>query len=192
MLRHQYFIAILFILGCSASIAMEDTDSRIKFQYFSFSVPDSNTWQLLDKTDNQAVFTTRHDHALYRITIVENYIYDEMIKKLPAKEAADDYRNAEKYWLMELCTRRRMYELRDLTMGDEQIGDNLFYTMKYLTTNPQVYQSARLYLYYPFKKGNNYFLVAHYCEAAPDQSSIQRSYESDFLQLLKSILHHGE
>ena len=192
MSRHQYFIAILFILACNANAAIESTAPRIEFRYFSFSTPNTDTWQLLEKTDSQAVFTTRYGRANYRITIIENYIYDQMIKTLPAKEAADDYRNHEIFWLMEFCAKRGMYELRDLTMGDEQIGNKVFYTMKYLTMNPQIFQSARLYLYYPFEKANNYFLMVHYCEAAPNQESLKRSFESDFLQLLKSVSHVAE
>jgi hypothetical protein len=192
MSRHQYFIAILFILGCNASLATESSAPRIEFRHFSFSTPNTDTWKLIEKTDRQSVFTTRHGRAIYRITIIENYIYDETIKTLPAKEAADDYRNHERFRLMEFCEKREIYELRDLTMGDEQIDNKVFYTMKYLTINPQIFQSARLYLYYPLKKANNYFLMAHYCEAAPNQGSLIFSFESDFLQLLKSVSHVAE
>ena len=192
MSRYQYIIAILFILECGASPATEHTTSRIKFNFFSFSTPNTNTWQLLEKTDRKAIFTTRHGSAIYRITIIENYVYDQTIKTLSAKDAADDYRNREMFWLMEFCEKKGKYELRDLTMGDEQISNNIYYTMKYLTINPEVFQSARLYLYYPYEKANNYFLVAHYCEAAPNQGSLIFSFESDFLELLKTVSHDTE
>ena len=189
MSRHQYFIAILFIIGCNASLSTERIAPRIEFQHFSFSTPNTDTWKLIDKTDRQAVFAIRHGRAIYRITIIENYIYDQQIRSLPAKEAADDYRNHEKFRLMEFCEKREMYEFHDLTMNDEQIDNKVFYTMKYLTRNPQIFQSASLYLYYPFEKENNYFLIAHYCEAAPNKGLLIFSFESDFLQLLKTVSH---
>jgi hypothetical protein len=187
MSLHQYLIAILLIIVCSGTTASENNTQRIEFQYFSFSIPNTEIWNLVEKTNSQAVFTTRHGKANYRITFMENYTRDPFLITLPAKEAADAYRNHEKFGMMEFGVKRGLYELHDLTMGEEQIVNKTFYTMKYTTINPQAFQSARLYLYYPFEKENNYFFVAHYSEAAPSRDSLKRSFEADFLRTLKTV-----
>jgi len=190
MSRYQYYIAILFVIVCYASIAEnENATAPIEFRFFSFSIPNTDTWNLLEKTHSKAVFATSHGKANYRITIIENYTRDPILRTLPAKDAADAYRNHEKFGMMEYGVKQGLYELHDLTMGEEQIGNKLYYTMKYITKNPTAFELAQLYLYFPFEMNNSYFLLAHYSEAAPNQNSLKHSFEADFLQMLITVSH---
>ena len=185
----QYFMTFLVLIGCSTSTAAELATPRIEFEHFSFSSSPIDTWKVVEKSSNHAVFTTSHGQGRYRITIIGNDILDPQLRASTAKDVADDFRYQEKYGMMEFGVKQGMYELRDLTMGDEQIGNKVFYTMKYATFHPQTFQSARLYLYFPFEKNNHYFLIGHYSEAAPNQASLKHSYVSNFMKLLTTVSH---
>ena len=93
--------------------------------------------------------------------------------------------------MIEQGVKKGQYRLSDLVMGDEQVGENKFFTMKYTTSSSAENGSGELYLYFPRQAERRYFVVAHYSEtlsagAASAEPQDDASHE-DFLQALKSL-----
>jgi hypothetical protein len=80
-----------------------------------------------------------------------------------------------------------LYELKDVVMGEETIGDNQFYTMTYTTIKDGIEQRATLYLYFPIERGFTRFFVALYSEAYPVNGDKRDSLMGDFIESLNSL-----
>lgn len=158
--------------------------------HFLFSAPEDDAW-VVEKTDEKGttVFTARRGAAIYRITLLENSLLNGSLRQASAKYVANYYRNGEKNDMIERGVKRGLYELSNVTMGQETIDDKLYYTMKYSTESQKHFESTRLYVFFPFEYGNDYFLVVHYSEAAPSRELLTFSFESELLRILRTVAH---
>jgi len=183
------FSGVVLIFGCP----MERTIARPNIRelpHFLFSAPEDDAW-VVEKTDEKGttVFTARRGAAICRITLLENSLLNGSLRQASAKYVANYYRNGEKNDMIERGVKRGLYELSNVTMGQETIDDKLYYTMKYSTESQKHFESARLYVFFPFEYGNDYFLVVHYSEAAPSRELLTFSFESELLRILRTVAH---
>lgn len=189
VIRAENANATLPVVGALQDSTVEmSTDAKLP--HFSFSAPEDDAWveeQILNK--GKTVFTARRGAVVYRITLLESSILDEKMRKASAKDVADDFRNSEKNDMIERGVKRGLYELSDLIMGQETIGGKLYFTMKGSTSVQGGVQSGGLYLYFPSEYDNNYFLIAHYSEATRSGDLPTFSFESEFLDVLQSVIH---
>ena len=79
------------------------------------------------------------------------------------------------------------YELKDVVMGEDVIGEKRFYTMTYTTLKDKIEQRAALYLYFPMEQGVTNFLVALYSETSPIYGDKGKSSIDDFIECLNSL-----
>ncbi len=158
--------------------------------HFTFAAPEDGRWSEEGPPNPQSfVYGARRGTARYRIVVLENTLVDEKMKTATAKEVADDYRLGEKNNMIEQGVRPGLYELLDVEMGQESLGGKLYFTMKYSTRSKAHYERARLYLYFPSESQNQYFLVAHYSEVAPNQRGLNVSLDTAFAGVLETIAH---
>jgi len=192
MINKIFAALLLTLVGC-ASVGTEITSSnnKIQFPHYSIVLPTPD-WRLSrsDEHNEIAVATLQAGSPLsttFQMQFIKNSIFDERIKNWPARQIADDYRNLEKRIMIEQGVNKGQYQLSEVVMGEEIVGDKKFYTMKYTTSASAQKQTASLYLYFPREEGNSYFIVAHYSETMPPTVSLSRSFNPEFLQTLKSL-----
>ena len=189
VIRAENANTTLPIVGALQDSTVEvSTDAKLP--HFSFSAPEDDAWveeQVLNK--GKIVFTARRGAVVYRITLLENSILDEKMRQASAKDVADDFRNREKNIMIERGVKGGLYELSELTMGQETIGGKLYFTMKYSTSVQGGVQSSKGYLYFPSEYDNNYFLMALYSEATRSGDLPTFSFESEFLDVLQTVTH---
>ncbi len=185
-------VLLLMLVGC-ASVGTEITKSsnQIQFPHYSLVLPEQG-WRLQrpDERNELAVVTLQAGpplSATFRMQFFKNDIFDERVRSWSARQVADDYRNHEKQIMIEQGVNKGQYQLSDVVMGEEAVGDKTFFTMKYSTSASAQKQSASLYLYFPRDGNNSYFIVAHYSETMPPNVSLSTSFNPEFLQTLKSL-----
>lgn len=192
-MKKQIFAALVVTLVGCASIGTEVTGSnnQVQFPHYSLVLPTTG-WRLNrpDETNEVAVVTLQAGpplSATFQMQFIKNGIFDERMKSWSARQVADDYRNLEKRTMIEQGVNRGQYQLSEVVMGEEMVGDKKFYTMKYATSASSQKQTASLYLYFPRDAGNSYFIVAHYSETMPPNVSLSTSFNPEFLQTLRSL-----
>lgn len=183
---------VLLLAGATA--VARETPAAVELRQFSFLMPAPGPW-VIDQAasdDTKTVFLINAGKANYRITMLKNFIVDETMQSLPASQVADDFRKAELDNMRARGVKPGLYKLTKVEMGEERIGDKLFYTMRYSTKSEVHYESARLYVYFPRETGNVDFLIAHYSEVAPTRDDLSVSYAADFLSLLGTVVDERE
>ena len=172
------------------------SNAQVNLPHFSLMVPPDRGWYLRkgDKTVEGVLVELRHGppvSATFLMQFMKRDVVDERMKASSAQEAADDYRNLEKRTMIEQGVNKGQYRLGDVVMGDEQVGEKRWYTMKYTTSASDQNQTAALYLYFPKQDENSYFILAHYSETLPPGAAIAGSlYDAireDFLETMKSL-----
>ena len=175
----------LSILGSASA------EDRLSFEHFSFVVPENETWTKLELTPRKVTYVASMNKVNYRMTLFENHIEGWSSMSRTAQSVADDFRAHEKHGMVELGVKQGRYELHDLTMGEMKVGDKLFYTMAYTTKArsgfESVFESAKLYLYFPNENYVEDFFVAHYSESASKRKRLGFTMEPDLLGLLESV-----
>jgi|WetSurMetagenome_2_1015567.scaffolds.fasta_scaffold50179_4 hypothetical protein len=185
-------VLLLTLVGCaSTGTEITSSNNQIQFPHYSLVLPTPG-WRLSrpDENNEVAVVTLQAGpplSATFQMRFIKNGIFDERIKSWSARQVADDYRTLEKRIMIEQGVNKGQYRLSEVVMGEEMVGDKKFYTMKYTTSASAQRQSASLYLYFPRDEGNSFFMVAHYSEMIPPNVSLSRSFNSEFLQTLKSL-----
>ena len=164
---------------------------RLNFEHFSFVIPENEAWTTLALKPREVTYVASMNKVNYRMTLFENHIEDWYSKSRTAQSVADDFRAHEQQGMVELGVKQGLYELHDLTMGEMMVGDKLFYTMAYTTKArsgfKSVFESAKLYLYFPNENYVEEFFVAHYSESASKRKRLGFTMEPDLLSLLESV-----
>lgn len=185
-----HFILLVILTGC-ATMGTEITKSnnQIQMPHYSFVAPPDQEWYLLrlDEKNEAAVIEMKAGPFTFQMKMMRNVILDENLKVASAKTVADDFRNIEKQTMIEQGVNKGLYQLRDLTMSEEMVGDKNFFTMNYLISANTGTQKASLYLYFPKDEKNDYFILAHYSETVPPNAFLVKSFKSEFLEALKSL-----
>lgn len=175
---------VLFGLLTAGFTASAD---KTKLLHFSFTAPDAKVWKNEFFDPRKAVYVSRRGKVYYQITLLDNYIRDSSMKRLSPESIANHFRNQEKNNMIRMGVNTGMYALHDLKMGEDTQGENLYYTMTYVTKQKSFYSSAKLYLFFPDKDKVQDFLVAHYGESAPSKELLTQSQEDDFYRLLQTV-----
>lgn len=178
-------------IGTSIGTEITSGDNQIQFPHYSLVLPTPD-WHLSRPDENNEVALIALQAgppllARFQMQFMKNGIFDERVKSWSARQVADDYRNLEKRTMIEQGVKKGQYQLSEVVMGEETVGDKKFYTMKYTTSASSQKQSASLYLYFPRDEGNSWFIVAHYSETMPPNVTLSTSFHPEFLQTLKSL-----
>jgi len=175
-------------LSTSGSASAE---GRLNFEHFSFDTPENEAWTILALQPLKVTYVASMNKVNYRITLFENHIEGWSSMNRTAQSIADDFRAHEKQGMVEMGVKQGLYELHDLVMGEMMVGDNLFYTMAYTTKArsgfKSVFESAKLYLYFPNENYVEEFFVVHYSESASKRKRLGFTMEPDLLKLLGSL-----
>jgi hypothetical protein len=184
-------VALLVILAGCSTIGTEITknNNQIQMPNYSFVVPPEQGWHLLRPNEQYevALMTKKLGLSTFQMQIMRNQIIDKDLKALPAKGVADNYRNLEKQIMIEQGVNKGLYQLQDLAMAEETVGDKKYYTMTYVVLSNANTQWASLYLYFPKEEKNDFFILAHYSETAPPNTVLVKSLKAEFLETLKSM-----
>jgi cobalamin-dependent methionine synthase I len=184
---------LLLVVGCaSIGTPVTKNNNQINFPHYSIAVPPDQGWRLLrpNEMNEVAVVTLELGPPLsvkFRMQFIKNDILDERVRSLSAQQVADDYRNMEKRIMIEQGVNKGQYQLSEVMMGEETVGGNRFYTMKYTTSDSAYTQNASLYLYFLRQEKNPYFIVIHYAETMPSGVVISTKFYPEFLETLKSL-----
>ena len=165
-------------------------DNQIHMPHYSMVVPPENRWHLRrpDEINEVAIITMEAGPFVFQIKTMRNTVGDtNKLKTAKANIVADNYRNLEKQIMIKEGVNKGLYQLRDLVMGEEMVGEKKFYTMTYLISASAGTQRASLYLYFPKEDNNDYFIVAHYSETEPSNAVLAKSFKPEFLDILKSL-----
>jgi hypothetical protein len=193
MIKYVYVAVLMLLIGCaSIGTSITKNNSQINFPHYSITVPPDQGWHLLrpNETNEVALVSLKFGPPLsvqFRMLFMKNDILDERVRSQSAQDVADDYRNMEKRTMIEQGVNKGQYQLSDVIMGEETVGGNKFYTMKYTTSNDDYKQNASLYLYFPRQEKNPYFIVVHYSETMPSGVAISTKYYPQFIETLKSL-----
>jgi len=188
----DFLVFVLFATslfsGC-ATLGTEITTSNNQIQMSSYSlvVPANQGWHLQrDDGRDYAILTKQVEPIMWQIRTYKNSVLSETLISATAKEVADDFRKLEVQVMNEEGVRKGKYQLRDVKMGEEIIGNKQFYTMELVVVSRSIVQKASMYLYFPQPKNNRYFFAAHYFETTPP-NVIAKSYKQDLLNALANL-----
>ena len=182
-------LLLRLLAGFKRKIEITDLNNHIDTPLYSITVPPGLGWyQNMDESDSDQLFfekTVASD--VYVMSISTNDVADESMVSWSAKQVADEYRNGEQKDMVMMGVNTGQYELTDIVMGEEKVGDKQFYTMTYTTKGAGIEQRASLYLYFPLELGSTRFIVALYSEAGPANHKERKSLKNDFIETLDSL-----
>jgi hypothetical protein len=191
MKRYRGFTLLLIVLAGCATMGTEITknNNQIQMPHYSFAVRPDQEWHLLrpDEANEVVVITNKLGPFIFQMRMMRNVIHDANLKAASAKTVADDFRNREKQIMIEQGVNKGLYQLRDLAMGEEMVGDKKIYTMNYVIFAATGTQKASLCLYFPKDENNDYFIVAHYSETVPPNAILMKSFKPEFLEAVKGL-----
>jgi hypothetical protein len=191
MLRYLLIPILFLFVGCSSTgIEITDINNHIHTPNYSITVPKNRGWKKKKDLDNpDLLYMEKHiGPNTYIMRFSTNMVVDESMKLWTAKQVADDYRKGEQVNMMVKGTLGRpKYQLKDVTMGEEKVGDKQFFTMRYTTISSKIEQKASLYLYFPDNTDVERFFVSVYSEAFPLNKPPLQSLKDEFLETLNSL-----
>jgi hypothetical protein len=193
MKRYSFPVALLvifFFAGCATlGTEINKDNNQIQMPHYSFAVPPDQGWHLLrpDEKSEVAITTMKAGPFTFQMKMMRNVILGENLKAASAKTVADDFRNIEKQIMIEQGVNKGLYQLRELAMGEETVGDKKIFTMNYVILADTGTQKVSLYLYFPKDESNDYFIIAHYSETVPPNAFLVKSFKPEFLEALKSL-----
>jgi len=190
MKRISLIFSLTVLVGCaSLGVEISKKNNHIQMPSYSFVVPSDNGWHIQKpgKINELAIIANKIGPFTFQMKMMKNVILGENMKGATAEEVADDYRGLEKRIMIEQGVNKGLYELKDVTMGEETLGNKNFYTMKYVIVSKSGTQRANLYLYFPESKNNKYFIVAHYSETIPANAFLIKSFKDDFISTIETL-----
>jgi hypothetical protein len=193
MMQTKYIGAALYLalLVVTFSTVHASQEVEAHFSHFSFDQPDQNDWKNQEFGTRKAVYSSKRGSNYHQIVLMENFIRDEAMKLMGIPSIANHYRNTEKRNMIELGVNRGLYELLNLTMGEDTVGEKTFYTMKYSTKQKKAFTNAQLYLFFPGTKKVTNFFLALYVQTAPSKKKLKKSLEKDFFGVLETVKVRG-
>jgi hypothetical protein len=190
MVRYLLATAIILLAGCvSTGIEIIDTNNHIDTPHYSIVVPQNQGWY---QNNNEGDLDLSHfektvSSNIYIMRFSSNWVVDKSKKSWSAKQVADDYRDGEKRNMIIMGVMSGQYELKDVVMGEESIGNKQFYTMTHTAIANGIEQRASLYLHFPVERGFTRFLVALYSESYSVKAADRKSLKAEFLETLHSL-----
>lgn len=162
MVRRLLLLSILVsLVGCAIpSIEITRTNNHILTPHYSVTIPPDCGWyQNKDINDPDLLDLEKIiPPNVYMMRFLINWVVDESMKSWTAKQVANDYREGEQANMIMMGVMSGQYELKDVIMGEEKVGDKKFFTMTYTTISGEIKGRASLYLYFPKEKNVGSFL----------------------------------
>jgi hypothetical protein len=170
-------------------IEITGSNNQIQTPHYYITIPPNRGWyQNKDPDDPDILYIEKTIPPNYYIMrFSTNTIAEESMKTWVAKKVADKYRDGEQADMIRRGVMSGQYVLKDVIMDEEEVGDNKFYTMSYITTSGKIKQRAFLYLHFPKEINVERFLVSIYSESFPRNQPLPQSYKSEFLETLNSL-----
>jgi len=170
-------------------VDIADTNNQINAQYYSITVPTDSGW-ISNKTKpgtDVSYFELAAPPNLYVMSFRTNWVAKESMKTWTARQIADHYRNGEVEDMKKRGVSTGLYNLKDVTMSEEQVGSKDFYTLSFSTITNEIEQNAILYLYFPKEKDIERFYLAGYSEFYSVNAPSYVTMKSDFMETLRSF-----
>ena len=190
MARFAILILVVLLDGCASSgIVITKNNNVINMPHFSIEAPPDQGWSLnvVDRTYSKFYLKKSINSTAYQMWFNINWVAGEHMKTWTAKQVADDYRNGELSDMHMQGVMAGMYELKDVQMGEEIVGDKTFYTMSYANIRGDMTQNSTLYLYFPKETDIGNFIVAIYTDGYRGKEMLSKSYKPDFISVLESL-----
>jgi hypothetical protein len=176
------------VSGC-ATIGTEITkaNNHVRMPGYSVVIPPDQGWHLQqDDARESARLIKKVDPIIWQMWFFRNTINSDALMAATAKEVADHFRQLDIQVMIEEGVKKGKYQLRDVTMGEETVGDRSFYTMEHSIITAALFQRMNMYLHFPRARNNRHFFVAHYSEATPPGVTA-KSYKNEFLRVLTTL-----
>lgn len=188
--------------ACTTSGGMvTQENNHFVFPTYSVKVPPDQGWQLV--RFKRVTDSPWHDPGLleyadlvlgmgqagsvaYLIQFTEMRISAEYLTKGTAGTVANRYLQAAEDNLRDLG-RRNGWQLDHVTLGEEELGPNHFFTMKYQFQSATHKEAVSLFLHFPRAEENEHFILARYSETSPPGLLEANSRFADFFEALKSL-----
>ena len=183
--------SILFVIGVAGcatiGTAITKTNSHVQMPSYSLVMPPDRGWYLQrDDGKEYAILTKQIEPIVWQMRFYKNTLLHDALIAATAKEVADDFRTLEVQVMIEEGVKKGKYQLSDVKIGEEVVGNKKFYTMEHVIVSPSAMQRASMYLYFPQAKNNRHFFAAHYFETSPP-GVVAKSYKEEFLSALASF-----
>lgn len=174
--------------------AEETTNHKIQMPHYSVALSPDHSWHIEKLGDpfesvllTKQMATTPLGPIVVEIKFMRNIITDESFRAKTARWNADNFRTIEKNIMIEQGVNTGMYELGDVTMGDEEIAGKTFYFTDYKTYTSSDRQWSSLYLFFPKEKDNDAFIVAHHSVRMPLEAVLFEYSKTDLIDLLRTL-----
>ena len=122
------------------------------------------------------------------IRFFSNPILSDSIRGLTPEEIADDFRNNEINSMLELGVKKGLYQLENIKLFTDSIGEKQFYVLSYATILKEgLTITGWLFLYVPKETNNTNIFCAHYAEIL-NSINYNNKYEAAQLTCFRFIL----
>ena len=126
-------------------------ENSINFLPFSFENLEQKGWDIVERMNEEPViiFQKKDADSMCIVTAYVKRIPEGSMRSLQDVEVADVFREGEKENMISEGVNTGLYNLEDLQLGEENVGNKRFFTMKY----------KNVILSEPITIGNSLFLV---------------------------------
>jgi hypothetical protein len=164
-------------------------ENVIDMPHYSIHAPSEAGWNLTIEDRSQSIIYLNKSvgSTSYQMRFGINWAASENMKTWTAKQVADDYRNRELSDMQLKGGMAGVYDLENVVMGEEIIGDKKFYTMAYEISQDGMKQLSSLYLYFPKETNIGVFIVIIYTEGSIDDELLSQSNKPEFIRVLESL-----
>lgn len=186
MFRHLLILIFVSLIGCSTTgIEITGANNHINTPHYSITVPPNSGWYQNNNAENPGLLNmskTVSTH-FYMMGFKTKWVVDENMKSWTAKQLADAYRAGEQNDMERKDAMNEQFELHDVVMGEEKVGNKKFYTMNYIVTFKGIKQNSFVYLHFPKVNRFSSFLFSIYTE----EVNTPKSFKNEFLATLNSV-----
>ena len=155
-----------------------------EFSEFSFNNLENQGWNIVVQDDFFIEFGKRVNRHSCIISVFAKPVPIEL-KTSTDIEVADSYREWEKKGMIEKG--KGIYQLEDLALGEDNINEQKFFTMEYVTIIDEVRASNKLYLFFPESTGNDFIFGTILSDGSKEVLGTEENCTEDFYKLLASF-----
>jgi hypothetical protein len=162
---------------------------------YSFKTPSTGTWGMERSGGPVEVVVLKknvdeadHGPALVELKVIRNLIAEgRRLAEMSGKEHAVNIRNMERDIMLEQGVKPGLYQLHDVTMGEETVAGKQFYFMDYRTETTSDMQPSSLYLFFPKGRNNQWFIMVHYTQVWSKERKPMNYSKSDLIDVLRTL-----
>ena len=180
----------IYVAASSGGMITRESN-QIIFPAYSVVVPPDRGWRLLrfDRETGSAdvVQAVSHPASMtFLMQFMEIQIGAEYLRVGTTQGVADRYRHEAERNLRSLGAQKG-WRFDGVAMGEELVGANLFFTMRYEFQSATHKETVSLFLYFPQLERNERFVLARYSETLPPGLLVSNSRRAEFYEALKSL-----